>query len=91
MEVRSFVADGVEHSFERPLAVTVELDGRGQVYLGTVDGLGLCVHAESRDELAREVLDDLAWRWSAIATASEDELAPDAVAVRRTFLDLVAG
>lgn len=39
--------------------------------------------------MRREVLNDLAWRWSAIAMASEDELAPDAITVRNAFLDLV--
>lgn len=89
VEIKSFVADGVEHSFDHPITVTVELDETGQVYLGVFDELNLCVYAEHQDELRQEILDDLAWRWSAIAMAPEDELAPDAIAVRRTFRDLV--
>lgn len=89
VEIESFIADGGEHVFRHPITVTVELDETGQVYLGLFELLDLCVYAEHQDELRREILDDLAWRWSAIAMASEDELAPDAIAVRNAFLDLV--
>ena len=89
IEVESFMADGVEHVFCHPITVTVELDETGQVYQGLFGLLDLCVYAEHQDELRREILDDLAWRWSTIAMAPEDELAPDAIAVRNAFLDLV--
>lgn len=90
VEVASFVADGVTHFFKSPITVSVELDETGQVYLGIYEPLDLCVYVEHQDEMRQEILDDLSWRWSNIAMASEEDLAPDAVTVRNAFLDLVA-
>lgn len=89
--IKSFDADGVTHTFKNPITVAVKLDDETkQVYLGTFEKLDLCVYVEHQDEMRQEILDDLAWRWSSIVQADESELAPDAVAVRRTFLSLVA-
>ena len=89
VNVESFESDGITHFFKKPITVTVRLDDTGQIYLGTYEKLALCVYTEHQDEMRREILDDLAWRWSAIAQADEKELAPDAVAVRKAFLSLV--
>lgn len=89
VEIDSFDCDGVTHTFEHPITVTVELDETSQVYLGVFEELDLCVYVEHQDEMRQEILDDLAWRWSAIVMADEDELAPDAIAVRNAFRDLV--
>lgn len=89
IEIDSFVADDGTHVFRHPITVIVELDETSQVYLGVFEELDLCVYVEHQDEMRQEILDDLAWRWSAIAIADENELAPDALAVRNTFLDLV--
>lgn len=88
--VDSFEADGVTHVFKTPITVTVQLDGdANRVYLGICEELGMCVYVEHQDEMRQEVLDDLAWRWHSIVQADETELAPDAIAVRSAFLDLV--
>ncbi len=89
IEVSSFEADGVTHTFKSPITVAVELDETNQVYIGVFKELDLCVYVEHQDEMRREVLNDLAWRWTEIAMSKEEELAPDAIAVRNTFLDLV--
>ena len=89
IEVKSFDADEVIHRFKSPIVVTVELDETGQIYIATYDDLELCVYAEHQDELRQEIEDDLAWRWTNIAMAPEKDLAPDAIAVRKAFRDLV--
>lgn len=89
VEIDSFEADGVTHTFKHPITVTTELDETGQIYLGIFEELELCVYVEHQDEMRQEILDDLAWRWSAIAMADRDELAPDARTVKDAFLDLV--
>ncbi|MGR1082671.1 hypothetical protein ACUYFE_01380 [Olegusella massiliensis] len=90
VEVSSFEAEGATHHFKNPITVTVELDETGQVYLGIFEELNLCVYVEHQEEMRQEILDDLAWCWTEIAMAREEELAPDAITVRNTFLDLVA-
>lgn len=89
IDIAGFEADGMRHSFKIPITVTVRLDETGQVYLGTYDPLELCVYAEHQEELHQEIEGDLAWRWSEIAMADDSELAPDALAVKRTFHELV--
>lgn len=89
IEVSEFEAAGAIHAFKEPIVVQVGLDETGQVYIGNYDPLGLVVYAEYQDELLEEVKADLSWRWTDLAQESEDNLAPDAIAVRRTLLDLV--
>lgn len=89
--IDSFEANGVTHTFRNPISVAVKLDDdTSQIYLGIFEDLGMCVYAEHQEELRQEILDDLAWRWTSIAQADECELAPDALAVRSTFLRMVA-
>lgn len=89
IDISEFEVDGVKHHFEVPITVKVELDETGQVYIATYDQLQLCVYAEHQDELRQEIEGDLEWRWSEIAMADDSELAPDALAVKRTFHELV--
>lgn len=87
--ISEFEADGVTHVFKEAIVVRVGLDETGQVYIGTYDPLGLVVYAEYRDELLGEVKADLSWRWTELVQEEVANLAPDATAVRATFLDLV--
>lgn len=89
IEVSEFEAAGVIHAFKEPIIVQVGLDETGQVYIGNYNPLGLVVYSEYQDELLGEVKADLSWRWINLAQETENNLAPDAIAVRRTLLDLV--
>lgn len=89
IEIKTFKADGITHTFKSPISVEVSLDETGQVYLGIFEPLGLCVYATHQDELREEVLNDLAWRWSEIAVADNETLASDALAIKEAFIKLV--
>lgn len=89
IRISEFEAAGTAHVLKEPIVVKVGLDETGQVYIGSYDALGLVVYAEHQDELLEEVKADLSWRWTDLVQEDENNLAPDAVAVRRTLLSLV--
>ena len=93
ISVESFTSlSGDIVDFKEPLVVTVSLDeDAGQVLIGENGDLGVVVYAEHQGDLREETLNDLAWRWDAIALASDDDLASDALSIKKRFLEMVVG
>lgn len=90
IELSEFNADGEHVEFRNPLHVHVSMDTEsGQICIGENEDLGMVVYGEHMGDLLEEVRNDLAWRWTNIALAPDDELASDARRIKAAFLGMV--
>ena len=73
--------------FDPPLILEPSMDDEtGQFYVLTDEKLGIHVHAQTREQLADELAEQMLFQWDAYARESPDRLTPAANRLRDALL-----
>ena len=81
--------DGCHLDLKHPIAVTIEDKGEG-LFVATHDQLEIQAFGPSRDEAKEAFAQEFIVLWREIAEEAAENLAPDALALKRKLRDLVA-
>ena len=81
--------DGCHLDLKHPIAVTIEDKGEG-LFVATHDQLEIQAFGPSRDEAMEAFAQEFTVLWREIAEEAAENLAPDALALKRKLRDLVA-
>lgn len=89
IEVASFDIDGRTIRFKEPIRLQEQLDAdAGSMIYVEYPDLALVVFAEFQDDMEELIHEELANKWEWIVESDDDELAEDALEIKRRFLSI---
>ncbi|MEY2978118.1 MAG: hypothetical protein ACO31I_13385 [Prochlorotrichaceae cyanobacterium] len=83
IQLQEFVWLGRSFKLNHPLSLEPETDESSQLLTVTNQTIGLLAFAENRTELIEEIKEQLAFMWDAYVISREEDLAPDALRLRK--------
>jgi hypothetical protein len=83
IKLQEFVWLGRTFTLKYPLILEPKIDESSQLLTVTDQTIGLLIFAENRTDLIEEIKEQLAFMWDAYVMSQEEELAPDALRLRK--------
>lgn len=86
MNIISIAIDNYTVQFKPPISLEPILDDTQQLMIATDEILNIHAYAHTRDELARELDDQIRMLWVEYATEQDEKLTPDSKALKQAIL-----